>query len=217
LTELLDLLVNLSLNAFWACEFTFRIRSLEDVAVVDEHLQETVWEISVSCKPLLRAPALVSQDNFNKKEVRQRVSDSLVDEVYASAQDLEVLRLGWRLGLVFLDGLQRVVGENGGAVAIGFEVDTNVKLLCGVVKILHSCRRAGDREAEVLLDVVRRCAIGVRSLYDTDLDLVREARCAYKIAKEGRHKCSNAVTVKESEHVLVILEVVYNTISITVE
>jgi hypothetical protein len=217
LAELLDLLVDLSLDTLGAGKFALRISGLEDVAIVDENLQKTVGQVGVGRKPLLRTPSLVRENDFNEKEVRQGVSNSLVDQVDARAQNLEVFRLGRRLGLVFLDGLQRVVGEDGGTVAVSFEVDTNVKLLCGVVKILYSRGRAGDREAKVLLNIVGCCAIGVCSLHDTNLDLVRETRCAHKIAEESCDKCSNTIAVKESENVLVILEVVHNTVSITVK
>jgi hypothetical protein len=86
-----------------------------------------------------------------------------------------------------------------------------------VVEIFHSSRRAGDRKTKVLLDIVGSCAIGVCRLHDTNLDLVRETGCSYEIAKEGCDKRSNAVTIEESEHVLVVLEVVHNAIGITIE
>jgi hypothetical protein len=65
--------------------------------------------------------------------------------------------------------------EDGSTVTIGLEVDTNVELLSGMVEVLYSGRRAGDRKTEVLLDILRGRAVCICSLYNTDFDLVSKA------------------------------------------
>lgn len=57
-------------------------------------------------------------------------------------------------------------------MAVGLEVDADVKVLGCVVEVLDSSGSADNWQIEGLLDVLGRCAIGVRGLYDTDLQLL---------------------------------------------
>lgn len=81
---------------------------------------------------------LVCEHDFDEEEVGERVAHGLVDKVDAGAEDFEGFALAGVAGLVLLDGVEGVGGEDDGAVAVGFKVDANIELLGRVVEILDS-------------------------------------------------------------------------------
>jgi hypothetical protein len=89
LANLLDLLVDRELDAIRADELPLSIRSLEDGTVIHDNLLKSVREVVVCRQPLLRAPVLVRENDFDKQEIRERVAYGLVDEVDAGAEDVE--------------------------------------------------------------------------------------------------------------------------------
>jgi hypothetical protein len=74
--------------------------------------------------------------------------------------------------------------EDYGSVAVGLEVDADIEVLGRVVQVLDSGGSADDWQVEGLLDVLGRCAIGVRRLYDSNLELLSETGFPGKVANE---------------------------------
>jgi len=144
----------------------------------------------------LAAPVLVCEDDFDEEEVGEGVADGLVDEVDASAQDVEGFLLAGVAGLVLLDGVEGVVREDHGAVAVGFEIDTNVELFGCVVQVLHAGGCAVDLELEVIFNVLRGGAVGVGGLHNSNLELICQSTLANGVAEEGCYEGRDAVTVE---------------------
>ncbi len=71
-----------------------------------------------------------------------------------------------------MEGFQCLRREDDGSVAVSLEIDSHVELCCGVVQPFDSGRRTDDWETKRLLDVFCRSAIGIRSLYDADFQLL---------------------------------------------
>ena len=139
---------------------------------------------------------LVCEDDFDEEEVGEGVADGLVDEVDASAQDVEGFLLAGVAGLVLLDGVEGVVREDHGAVAVGFEIDTNVELFGCVVQVLHAGGCAVDLELEVIFNVLRGGAVGVGGLHNSNLELICQSTLANGVAEEGCYEGRDAVTVE---------------------
>lgn len=141
------LLVNLLLATPRADQLSLRVLRLECVPVLHQHLDEPVWQVKVRRIPLLRSPSSVDEDDEHKQEIRERVSDGLVDEVGEVGQVGEGGGLGGRArGVGGEEGEERGREEDG-AVPVGLEVDADVVPLGGVVKVLDSSRDAGDGKA----------------------------------------------------------------------
>jgi hypothetical protein len=83
--------------------------------------------------------------------------------------------------------------------------------------MFHSCWRAHDGQTKSLLDIFRARSVGICSLYNANLELLRESSFSGKIADERRCKSCDSVTVKKAEAVLGIIEVVNEAIGITVK
>ncbi len=64
-----------------------------------------------------------------------------------------------------------MVGEDDGAVAVGFEVDADVEAARGVVEVFYACRGADGGELEDFGDVVCAGAVGVGGLDEADFEL----------------------------------------------
>jgi hypothetical protein len=69
-------------------------------------------------------------------------------------------------------------------VAVGLEVDADVEVLGRVVQVLDSSGSADDWQVKGLLDVLGRRAIGVRCLYDSNLQLLSETGFSCKVTNE---------------------------------
>lgn len=217
LADFLDLLVDLRLHALGAGKLTLRICCLENGAVVDEDLGQAVGEIGVGGEPLLRSPVLVCEHDLHKQEVGERVANRLIDQVDARMQNLESLPLPRIAWLVLLDVLECVVREDDRTMAVSLKVDTDVELLGGMVEVFDPSRRAVDLQFKILLNVLGRCAVRICGLYNTNLECISKSTLTYQIAKERCHKSCNSVTVKKSENVLCVLEVVDDTVGVAVE
>lgn len=176
--------LDLALEADGRLQLTLGIVGLEDGAVVDFDTHETGGQIGVGSEPLLRGPALVSEDSLDEKHIGERVTNSLVDEVGKSLKALQRVLLGGRLGLRVLNDLKSVLREGDGAVTVGLEVDTDIESQSGVVEMLHTSVGANDGELEHLLDVVGAGTVGIGSLNDTNLQLLRNTSIAGEIANE---------------------------------
>ena len=139
LAVLADEAVDLILEAGRGDEAALGVLGAEEGAVADVDADEAVGEVGVGVVPLGGAPALVGEDDLDEQEVGEGVADGLVDEVGEGADDLDGGLLRGRLGCVFGDALERLVGEEDGAVAVGFEVDADVESGSGVVEELDAC------------------------------------------------------------------------------
>ena len=157
------------------------------------------------------------EDDFDEQEVREGVADRLVDELYEGAEGLEGRVLGGGLGFVFAETFERRVGEDDGAVAVGFEVDADVEFSGGVMEVLDARVGADDGEFEVVSDVVRGSAVGVGGLDDADFEFFREAGAFGEVADEEGGKGGDAVAVEEAEGVFRVDEVVDYSVSVAVE
>lgn len=124
------------------------------------------------------------ENDFDEEEVGQGVANGLIDKVYAGAEDFEGFFLTRIAGFVGGNGVESVVGEDDGAVAVGLEVDADVELFGGVVEIFDTGGSAVDLELQVFFYVFGGCAIGVCSLDNPDLELVCEVGLADEVSKE---------------------------------
>lgn len=125
--------------------------------------------------------------------------------------------LCWRLWLLGANGADSLLGEDDGAVAVGLKVDADVELGGGVVEPLDTGWCADSWEAEGLGDVVGGGTVGIGSLDDTDLQVLCELGLARKVTDEGGRESSDLVAVEETETVLWVLEVVDDSVGVTVE
>lgn len=147
-------LVDLVLDALRLDELPLRVGRLEDAAVVHLDAHEPVRHVDVGVLPVVGRPALVREDDFGEEHVRQGVADRLVDEVDARAEGLQSVLLAGGFGLGVADDADGFVGEDDGAVAVGFEVDADVEVADScVVEMFDAGRGADDRELEDLVDV----------------------------------------------------------------
>lgn len=209
--------LDLGLEAWGRLELALGIVSLEDGAVCNLHANKSRGKVGVSSKPFLGAPALVSKNSFDQEHVGDGITDRLVDQVSKSLEALKGALLGRRLGLSVLNGLQGGLGESNGTVTVGLEVDANVEAQGRMVQMLNTSVGANRRQLQDLLDVVRAGTIGVSGLDDADLELLRNSSAPRKITDEGGRKGGNAVTVKQSESVALVDEVVHDTIGVTIQ
>lgn len=208
--------VDLVLHPDGRLEPAFGIDRDEDVPIRDLDAHEPVGQVRVGGIPLLGPPALVREDDFDEEEVGEGVADGLVDEVDEGAEGFEGGALGGGLGFVFAEAFEGRVGEEDGAVAVGFKVDADVEFGRGVVEVLDARVGADDGQLEVVRDVVGAGAVGVRGLYHADLEF-RETGALGEVADEECGQSGDAVAVEEAEAVFRIDEVVDYSVSITVE
>ena len=89
----------------------------------------------------------MNEDDEHEEKVRERVTDGLVDEVGEVGQVGEGGRLGGRFGLVGREEVEEGRREEDGSVPVGFEVDTDVVPLGGVVEVLDAGRDTCDGKA----------------------------------------------------------------------
>lgn len=142
------------------------------------------------------------KNNFDEKEVRESITNGLVDEVNTGTEDFEGLLLARVARLVLLDDIECVRREDDSSVAVGFEIDTNIELLCSVVQVLDTRGRTVNLEFEGLLNVLSSSTVSVGSLDNTNLDLLCESTLAYRITKERSYERSDAVSVEKTEDIL---------------
>lgn len=112
-------------------------------------------------------------------------------------------------------------------MTVGLEVDTDVVLLGGMVKMLYTCSCAGDGDAALnvsslmpsthLLNELCRATIGVSGLNNTKLDLVMKIGAQDEVAEEKCRKNGNFVAVEKAEGLAVTKIVVNNTVGIAVK
>ena len=208
--------VDLVLDADGRLEAAFGIDGDEEVAIGDLDAHEPIGQVRVGGTPLLGPPALVREDDFDKEEVGEGVADGLVDEADEGAERLQRGVLGGGLGFVFAEAFEGRVGEEDGAVAVGFEVDADVEFGRGVVEVLDARVGADDGQLEVVRDVFGAGAVGVRRLYDADLES-RETGALGEVADEEGGQSGDAVAVEEAEAVFRVDKVVDYSVSIAVE
>ena len=79
-----------------------------------------------------------------------------------------------------------LLGEQDGAVAVGFEVDADVEFGGRVVEVLDAGGRADDGEFEVLGYVVCAGAVCVCGLDDANFDFVGHVGVSCQIAYKQR-------------------------------
>ena len=184
---------------------------------MDFDTHETGRQIGVGSEPLLGGPALVSEDSLDEKHIGESIANSLVYEVGKSLEALQSVLLSRRLGLGVLDDLQRVLRESHSAVAVGLKVDTNVEPQGSVVEMLHTSVGANDGQLQDLLNVVGAGTVGVSSLDNTDLQLLRNTSIAGEVADERGRKSGDAIAVKKAEDVALVNKVIDQTVSIAVQ
>ena len=209
--------IDLGLDTLWLNKLALRISGLEEVTVADLNTHQAVWEVGVGKIPLSWSPGLVCENNLNKKHIRQSISNSLVDQVVEREEGIQSVLLCRRLWLLGANGADSLLGEDDGAVAVGLKVDTDVELGSGVVEPLDAGWGANGWETEGLGDVVGGGTVGIGSLDDTDLQVFCELGLACKVTDEGGRKSSDLVAVEETETVLWVLEVVDDSVGVTVE
>jgi hypothetical protein len=112
-----------------------------------------------------------------------------------------------REGIALAGGLRRgrreegdgVVGEDDGAVAVGFEVDADVEAGGSMVEVLHACGGADRGQLEHFGDVVRGSAVCVSGLDEADFELGGEACLLGEVCEEEGGERGDAVAVEELE------------------
>lgn len=102
-------------------------------------------------------------------------------------------------------------------MAVGLEVDANVKLAGGVVQVLDTSGSADDGELQVLLNVCGASAISIGGLDDSDSQLLLQASGTDKVADEGGIEGGDAVSVQHEETRVRVSPVVDQTVCITIE
>ena len=126
----------------------------------------------------------MGKNSFNQEHVRDSVTDRLVDQVSETLKTFDRALLGRGLRLSALDDLQGVLRESNGTMAIGFEVNTNVEAHGGMVEMLNTSVGADRLKLQHLLNVIRAGAVGVSSLDDTNLKVLRNSSASGQIANE---------------------------------
>lgn len=102
-------------------------------------------------------------------------------------------------------------------MTVGLKVDANIEFGGGVMKPLHSSWSAHSRKLQRLGHIVGAGAIGVGSLDNADLQLLRKACFTGQVANEGRSQSGNLISIKKSETILSVVKVVNDPVSISVE
>lgn len=82
--------------------------------------------------------------------------------------------------------------------------------------MLDSCFGTDNWKTKSLFNVLCACAVGVCSLYNSNLQFLAKSSFTGKITNERRSECSNPVTIKKAETLLRIVEIIDNSISITI-
>ena len=83
------------------------------------------------------------------------------------------------------DMLTRIIGEDNSAVSVGLEVDTNIKVGCFVVQMLHAGGSASDCKTEILFDIFGAGAVCIRGLDNAYVQNFSKSRLAAQV----REKC----------------------------
>lgn len=211
--------VNLALDLDWGSKLALcsTLNGSELVAISYLNTNKTVGQIGVCVKPLGAGVRLVSEDDFNKQHVRESVTNGLVDELSKGNESAKGVSLSGRLWLMSMDGLQSRRGEDDGSVAVGLEVNTNIEASCRVVKMLDAGRSENKLQAKMFLNIAGCGTVGISRLDNTNVELLNETRLTGKVTNEGCCECSNAVTVQETEDIVLIIEVEDNAISIAIQ
>ncbi len=139
------------------------------------------------------------EDDFDQKEVAEGVADCLIDKAGKGAEGGKGGRLGRGLRFVFREALERKIGEDYSTVAVGFEVNTHIKLGCRMMQMLDAGRSAHNGEFQIFGYVASRGAVGIGGLDDTDFEFFREAGRAGEVRDEQGGEGGNAVAVEETE------------------
>lgn len=171
----------------------------------------------VSIEPLCASPGLVCQDSLDKQHIRQSVSGSLVDKICQAEEDVPGVLLSRRGGFMVGENTVEVLTEENGAVAIGLEIDAHVVAVGSVVEVLDTSVGGLELQLQGLLHVSGGSAVGIGSLYDTNVDLLANASLTGHLSNERGSKRCNAIAVEEAEGVLVVIVVVNDAISISVQ
>lgn len=209
--------LDLGLEARRRLKLTLRIISFEDGAISNLNTYETGGKVCVSSKPFLGAPRLVGEDSFNQEHVRDSITDRLVDQVSETLQTFNRALLGRGLRLGALNGLQGVLRESNGTMAVGFKVNANVEAHGGMVKMFNTGVGTDGLKLQHFFNVIRAGAIRVGGLNDTNLEVLRNTSTSGQIANEGGGQSGNAITVKEAEDVALINKIVDQTVRVTVQ
>ena len=194
-----DQLVDFVLQALGLDESALGVGGFEDAAVGDFDALQVVGQVDVGVVPVVHGPLLVGEDDFGEEQVGESVADGLVDEVDARTQGVEGVFLAGGFRLRVADYVDCVGGEEDGAVAVGFEVDTDVVAGGGVVQVFDAGGRALDGELEDLGDVFGGGAVGVGGLHDADFEGRIDAGNAGHVGEEGGAEGGDAVAVQELE------------------
>lgn len=122
-----------------------------------------------------------------------------------------ILRLG------FSNDLGCIVGKEDGTVAVGFEVDANVKSGRGVMQVLDASRSHDYRKFQDFLDIFRRCTVGVGSLHQSNLELVTQTSLFCHLGEEDCTKCSDPITIEQTEDPIGVIEVIDDSVSVAIK
>lgn len=82
------------------------VHSLEDRAVLDNNLDQTVGKVGVGLVPDLGGPLSLGQDGLDKEKVGEGITDSLVDDIRKGAEGADGNSLSWGRALGRVDGLE---------------------------------------------------------------------------------------------------------------
>lgn len=130
-------------------QLALSINGLEDGAVLYNNLDQAVREVGVGLVPDLGGPLALGEDGLDQEEIREGITDSLVDDLGEGTEGADGNDLGGGRALGGVDGLQGRGAEEDSAVSVGLKVDTDVVLQSLVVQVLDS---SGDaRNGNVLL------------------------------------------------------------------
>jgi hypothetical protein len=212
-----DVVVNSCLCTCWRFEFPFRIHRLEYIPIWYNDPDELVRKVNVSIHPVLWGPGTMSESNFSQQHVRECVANGLVDEIDEGIERFKGMLLARGLRIVAFDDVDGVVIEEDCAVAIGFEVDTNVKSFSGVMQMFDTSWGAIHWQFHHLLYVFGRGAVGVSGLDDPNLELVANTSNSRLISDEVGGQSCYPVTIKEMEFFIFIDEIIDYAISISIE
>lgn len=83
--------------------------------------------------------------------------------------------------------------------------------------MLDARGRAVHLELEVLLHVLRGCAVGVGCLHDANLDGVGEAGEADLVAQKGGDERGDAVAIKKTENVVGVFEIEDDAVGVAIK
>lgn len=97
----------------------------------------------------------MSEDDLNKEKIRERIADSLVDDLGQGEEVLDRVRLVGARRLSALEGLESLLREENSAVAVGLKVYSNVVAESSVVEVLDTGGGAGDGDVALRLGDVK--------------------------------------------------------------